>query len=99
MVRHIILWKLKPEIAEEDKGAIKAKIKESLEALVGVVDGLEEMVVHIDGLPSSTADMMLESKMRDADAVAFYRDHPAHVKAATFVRANVETRLCLDFEE
>lgn len=99
MVRHIILWKLKSDIAEADKPAIKAQIKSSLEALVGVVDGLIEMEIHIDGLKSSTADMMLESKFRDADAVAFYRDHPAHVKAATFVRANVETRLCLDFEE
>ena len=43
--------------------------------------------------------MMLESKMRDADALAFYRDHPAHVKAATFVRSAVDVRLCLDFNE
>ena len=30
---------------------------------------------------------------------AFYRDHPAHVKAATFVRSVVDVRLCLDFNE
>ena len=34
-----------------------------------------------------------------AHALAFYRDHPAHVKAATFVRSVVDVRLCLDFNE
>lgn len=99
MLRHIILWKLKPEIADADKGAVKERIKTSLEALVGVIDGLEELTVHTDALPSSTADMMLESKMRDADALAFYSEHPAHVKAATYVRSVVDVRLCLDFNE
>ena len=71
MLRHIILWKLKDTV--EDKEGTKAKVKALLEALVGVVDGLEELTVHTDGLASSSADMMLESKMRDADALAFYR--------------------------
>lgn len=97
MLRHIILWKLKDTV--EDKEGTKAKVKALLEALVGVVDRLEELTVHTDGLASSSADMMLESKMRDADALAFYRDHPAHVKAATFVRSVVDVRLCLDFNE
>lgn len=99
MLRHIILWKIKPEITDAEKPAVKERIKTSLEALVGVIDGLEEMTVHIDGLPSSTCDMMLESKLRDADALAFYRDHPEHVKAATYVRSVVDVRLCLDFME
>lgn len=99
MLRHIILWKLKDTVSAEEVPAVKAKVKESLEALVGVIDGLCELTVHTQGLASSTADMMLESKFTDADALAFYRDHPEHVKAATFVRANVDVRLCLDFTE
>lgn len=99
MLRHIILWKIKNEVPEEERRAVKERIKASLEALVSVIDGLEEMKIHIDSLPTSTADMMLESKLRDADALAFYRDHPAHVKAATYVRSVVDVRLCLDFEE
>ena len=51
MLRHIILWKLKDTV--EDKEGTKAKVKASLEALVGVVDGLEELTVHTDGLASS----------------------------------------------
>ena len=47
MLRHIILWKLKDTV--EDKEGTKAKVKALLEALVGVVDGLEELTVHTDG--------------------------------------------------
>jgi len=71
MLRHIILWKLKDTV--EDKEGTKAKVKALLEALVGVVDGLEELTVHTDGLASSSADMMLESKMRDADTCVLPR--------------------------
>ena len=37
MVRHVILWKLKEELSEEEKKTISADIKKNLEALVGVV--------------------------------------------------------------
>ena len=99
MLRHIILWKLKDTADPAEIPAIKSRVKESLEALVGVIEGLEELTVHTEGLDSSSADMMLESKLKDADALAFYRDHPEHVKAATYVRSVVDVRLCLDFEE
>ena len=99
MVRHIILWKLKDTIPEGEVPAVKAAIKESLEALPAVIDGLVELKVHTDGLPSSNCDLMLESLLCDVAALDEYRDHPAHVAAANgFVRPNTEVRLCLDFE-
>ena len=49
MVKHIILWTLRPELSEEEKKNIKMAIKQDLEALVGVVPGLVEATVHIDG--------------------------------------------------
>ena len=58
MVKHIILWKLKDEIA--DKASVKAGIKAGLEGLKGVVPGLVDIVVNTEGLASSTADVMLD---------------------------------------
>lgn len=99
MVRHIILWKLKSDIPKENIAKIKTDIKENLEALPEVIDGLESLTVHTDGLPSSTCDLMLESALRDTDALKEYKNHPSHVHVAdTFVRPNVDVRLCLDFE-
>ena len=40
MVHHIVMWKFKPEIAEEQKPELKRAMKENLEGLVGKVPGL-----------------------------------------------------------
>ncbi|MBE6757917.1 MAG: Dabb family protein [Ruminococcaceae bacterium] len=98
MVRHIILWQLKDELTAEEKRTVCENMKRELEGLVGTVEGLQSLTVHIDGLATSNADAMLESTLTDAAALAAYAVHPAHVAAANaFVRPFVKTRLCLDF--
>lgn len=96
MVKHIILWKLKDEIP--DRAAAAAEVKARLESLAGRIPGLVSIKVHTDPLPSSNADMMLDSLFTDADALAGYQTNPLHVEAATYVRSVVVQRLCLDFE-
>lgn len=99
MVKHIILWKIKETYSEAEKETIKAEAKAALEALVGVVPGLTYMQIHTKGLPSSNADMMLDSTLVDEAALKGYAVHPAHVEVAdTKVRPFMETRLCLDYE-
>ena len=97
MVRHIILWKLKDGISDIEK--VKSEAKENLEALVGKVEGLSSLKLHTCPLASSNCDMMLESVLESAEALAHYQSHPAHVAAAnTYVRPFTDARLCLDFE-
>ena len=99
MVRHVILWELKPELSEAERIAVKAGVKAGLEGLAGVIPGLESIEVHTEKLASSTADMMLDSCFCDAEALRAYAKHPAHVEVATTrVRPFVKSRLCLDFE-
>lgn len=100
MVKHIILWKLKEDLGGQDKGTVCAKIKEHLEALVGVVPGLVAVNVIINGLASSNADVMLDSTVESEEALKVYQMHPAHVKAAdTYVRPFTEVRMCMDYME
>ncbi len=100
MVKHIILWTLKSELSEEEKQNVKASVKLGLESLVGVVPGLIEATVHIDGrLDSSTADIMLDSTLESKEALQNYAVHPAHVEVANGkVRPFTSQRVCLDFE-
>lgn len=99
MVKHVILWKLKEEFSVEEKEQIKAGIKSGLEGLKGQVPGLLEITVHTKGLPSSNADLMLDSAFENEDALKGYAVHPAHVEVAdTKVRPYTATRTCLDFE-
>lgn len=99
MVKHIILWQLKDEFSAAEKAQIAAGIKSGLEGLQGVIPGLLEIRVNTDGLPSSNADVMLDSTFTDAEALKNYAVHPAHVAVADgAVRPFTKTRLCLDFE-
>ncbi len=96
MVKHIILWKLKDE---HNTPLVKQGIQQNLEALVGVVPGLLELQIQTESLPSSNADVMLYSVLENAEALAGYATHPAHVHVAdTYVRPFTATRMCLDFE-
>lgn len=95
MVKHIILWTLKPEYNTPE---VKQGMKQGLEALVGIVPGLIEMQVEISPLASSNADVMLYSVLESEDALKNYAAHPAHVEVAnTLVRPYTATRACMDF--
>ncbi len=99
MVKHIILWQLKDELTGEEKETVKLGIKEGLEGLQGVIDGLVEIKVYTNGLPSSNADVMLDSTFTSEEALKAYAIHKEHVKVADEkVRPYTKTRSCLDFE-
>ena len=82
MVKHVILWTLKDEFDAEEKERIKAGIKEGLESLAGKIPGLLEIHVNTNGLPSSTADLMLDSTFESAEALKGYSTHPEHLALA-----------------
>ncbi len=99
MVKHIILWKLKEEFTLSQKDEIKLGIKEGLEGLLGKIPGLLEIKVQTNPLPTSNADVMLDSTFENEDALKEYAKHPLHVDVANNnVRPYTEIRLCMDFE-
>ena len=99
MTRHIILWTLK-EMPEAEKARVKAEIKAGLEGLAGQIPGLVSIRVETRRMPSSNADLMLDSSFESPAALAAYATHPAHVAVADGkVRPYTAVRSCLDFEE
>lgn len=99
MVKHIILWTLKDSLSADEKEAVKAGIKAGLEGLAGQIPGLLEIHVQTGRLPSSNADLMLDSTFSDAAALVGYSTHPLHVAVADGkVRPYTAQRVCLDFE-
>lgn len=99
MVKHIILWDIKDEYSPSEKNEIKQNIKSGLEGLKGKIPGLIDIAVHTNDLPSSTADLMLDSLFEDENALAEYAKNPLHKNVAdTFVRPFTAKRNCLDFE-
>lgn len=99
MVKHVIIWKLRDDLGDAESADVKKNAKTALEALKGKIDGLEEIKVVCDLLPSSNGDMMLDTTFSSREALSAYQVHPDHVAAAdTFVRPFTHTRLCCDFE-
>ncbi|MDE6025223.1 MAG: Dabb family protein [Lachnospiraceae bacterium] len=99
MVKHVILWKLKETLGEDEKKKILEDMKRNLEGLKGKISGLEDINIIINPLGSSNADVMLDSVLSDKEALAGYQSHPEHVNVAnTYVRPFTEIRLCMDYE-
>lgn len=100
MVKHIILWKLRSDMSEEQKQAQALVVKQGLEGLKGQVPGLLDIHVQATGrLETSNADIMLDSTLESFEALKAYAVHPAHVAVANgMVRPYTELRTCLDYE-
>ena len=64
-----------------------------------VIPGLVEIHVNTNALPSSNADLMLDTTFESAEALKGYSTHPAHVAVANSkVRPYYKNRICLDYE-
>ncbi len=98
MVRHVIIWDLKDELSADEKRLAAANIKTGLEALKGVVEGLNEISVVTEILDTSNGSLMLDSVFEDEQALAFYADHPEHVKVKKYVATVVKSRKCVDYK-
>ena len=99
MVHHIVMWKFKAEIEEEQKESIKKAMEENLNSLVGKVPGLLTVKFVSEPILSSTHDIALVTTLEKAEDIAAYAVHPDHVKVAdTYVRPYVTERACLDYK-
>lgn len=98
MIKHMIIWKFKEELENKEKRANEIKV--ALEGLVGKIDGLIEMQILTDKIPSSSGDVMMNSTFIDNDALKSYQKHPLHVEIANgLVRPSMEQRLSFDYQE
>ena len=97
MIRHIVMWNLKEEAEGHDKAYNAARIKKSLEALVGIVPGLISLEVGYNYTPGGY-DLCLCSRMESKEALEGYTNHPEHVKVKEFVHKVITDRVVGDYE-
>ena len=99
MVKHTILWTLDDTLSSSELIRVKEDMKTSLEALNGRIEGLLELRIYINPMPTANCDVMLESLFASKEALAFYATHPEHVAIAdSKVRPYTKSRLCMDCE-
>ncbi|MCL2072211.1 MAG: Dabb family protein [Oscillospiraceae bacterium] len=98
MTRHIVMWNYADGFTAEENTANAVKMKSLLEELKGKIDGIVEIKVQINNLPSSNRDILLDSLFESQEALAAYIIHPEHKRVGEFVRAMTKERACVDFE-
>lgn len=96
MIRHIVLWTLKPE----EKGRadrIAADLKQKFQELLGVVDGLESVELG-QNYAGGDYDLVLNCVFSTKEAAVAYQTHPAHLKIKAVVHEMICARASADYE-
>lgn len=98
MIKHIVTWKLKAEDVST-KAASVAAIREALEPLAGIIEGIRTLTVHANAaFPDANWDVVLLSEFDTLEALEAYQTHPAHMVAVGVVREHVSQRASIDIE-
>ena len=92
MVKHIVLYTLKPEV---DKDAAVKLIASVLEPLVGKIPGLLHMEIRraFNGM-----DYALYSEFESREALTAYAVHPLHQEAKTHFFHLLDSRVAADYD-
>ncbi len=96
MLTHIVIWKYKPEVGEEQR----REHVERLRALAGLIPELQSLAVGRDvlGLPRSYHTGLVAT-FRDRAGLQAYDAHPEHQSVAQLGRGISEHVASVDFEE
>ncbi|MBN2554815.1 MAG: Dabb family protein [Anaerolineales bacterium] len=99
MIKHIVMWKLREQEADDVKEETAIRIKQVLEDLQGVVPTLRTLEVGINiNLSEAADDVVLVTTFESAADLDAYQVHPAHQAAAAVIRNLVSSRRVVDFE-
>lgn len=98
MIKHIVMFTLSAT-GNEQRAIDIDSIRQTLEALVGPIPGLQSVVFEPDlALVPGHWDAVLISEHDDNAALEAYQVHPMHVEAAGFIGALTVNRATVDFE-
>jgi len=98
MIKHIVMWKLKEEALGNDKLKNAKIIKDSLEALTDICEGVNTIEVGIDILQTEQSyDVVLVSVFENKNAYKEYAIHPEHQKIVPFIKEVTKSRIAVDY--
>ena len=99
MVKHIVLWRLKPEAHGRPAAENARAIKEKLEALRGRIPGMLTIEVGLDFSRSdNSCDLALYSEFESRAALDVYQAHPEHKAVMPFILEARSQRHLVDYE-
>jgi hypothetical protein len=98
MIKHIVLWKLKPIAEGASREQNMAAMKRELLALKEKIPQIRHLEVGTHLFPSDAAcDIALYSEFSNEQDLDAYQKHPAHVREAEFAGKVRESRAVVDY--
>lgn len=98
MVKHIVLFKLKETLSQEEKAKVMNDFKTAIEALPVKIHFIRKIFVGLNLNPAEQWDICLESEFDTLADVQAYAVHPDHVAAAGILKEAKQDRACTDYE-
>jgi hypothetical protein len=99
VVKHIVVWRLKPEAHGRTAAQNAVSIKEKLEALRGRIPGMLRLEVGLDFSHEETSsDVVLYSEFESRAALDGYQVHPEHEAVKGFILEARSERRLVDYE-
>ncbi|MDO4715024.1 MAG: Dabb family protein [Bacteroidales bacterium] len=96
MIKHIVLFKLKPELKPEQIESIYADFRQAICALPATISCIRSIDVLLNINPSEVFHIALDATFDTLEDVSTYAMHPDHQSAAAKLRPYVEVRSCVD---
>ena len=94
MFKHIVMWRFKPEVKQEDQ----VEMKRQLEALLDGVPSLQAIEVGLNVAEGDAAfDVVLTTVFEDEVGFKVYATDPLHLEVVDFVRRLVCDRAVVDY--
>lgn len=100
MLHHIVWWTLKEEAEGRTAEENGKRLVELGNALQGQLDELLSIECSVNIAPTSTtpAHFVLHSTHKNAEGLAAYAAHPAHLAFGKELKPCVDSRQALDYE-
>ncbi|MBZ3935958.1 Dabb family protein [Methanimicrococcus blatticola] len=99
MIKHIVLWILKPEAEGKSAAENAVIIKERLEGLYSQIPEIKSIEVHSNTLDiAGNYNLSLIAEFESENALYAYQKNPLHEDVAIYVKKVVESRASIDFE-
>lgn len=97
MVRHIVLFRFRPDVNETDRKKAAADFRSGILALKGVIPEILHIEVGININPVEKWHICLHGEFSTLDDVISYSRKPEHIKVASALKPFIEDRACVDY--
>jgi len=98
MIKHVVMFKLKPSIADETRPDYLTRLKSELDALEEKIPEIKYFETGINVAKSERAyDVVLISEFESLETLEIYRLHPEHLKVVEFIKGICNSTIAVDY--